>query len=134
MDRTIPKTLVIGVILAAVVIPGYLYEIKAEAKTHSKSLSMSTSCNGPDEPCQTTVCEDNKPCRTLDLNSSPPQQTENTTAAAQQPQQQADSNGSHTTPFHKNYLFHKYRNDTFSQTNPTPQIPDYSDYDDDDFD
>src|SRR5919197_1634345 len=114
MNHIIIKTLIIGVILAAVVIPGYLYEIKAEAKTHSKSLSMSTSCNGPDEPCQTTVCEDNKPCRTLDLNSSPPQQRENTTAGAQEPQQQqqADSNSSDTSPFNKNHVFHKYRNDT----------------------
>src|SRR5919197_5797843 len=131
---TTSLAMTVVIILAAValivIIPGYLQDAKAGTKTHSKSLSMSTSCNGPDEPCQTTVCEDNKPCRTLDLNSSPPQQRKNTTAAAQQPQQQADSNSNDTTPFHKNYPFHKYRNDTFPQTTPTPQIRDYSDYDD----
>src|SRR5919198_2189588 len=86
---------VILAVALIVIIPGYLQDAKAGTKTHSKSLSMSTSCNGPDEPCQTTVCEDNKPCRNLDSNSSQPQQTENTTAAAQEPQQQqqADSNG-----------------------------------------
>jgi hypothetical protein len=124
MNHTITKTLAITVALALIVIiPGYLQDAKAATKTHSKSLSMSTSCNGPDEPCQTTVCEDNKPCRNLDSNSSSsPQQTENNTAAAQQ----ADSNSDDTTPFHKHYLFHKYRNDTFPQTSSTPQIPDYS--------
>jgi FtsZ-interacting cell division protein ZipA len=136
MNYTTTTSLAIVIILAAValivIIPGYLQDAKAATKTHSKSLSMSTSCNGPDEPCQTTVCEDNKPCRNLDPNSSSqPQQTENTTAAAQ-PQQQPDSS-SDTTPFHKHHLFHKYRNDTFPQIPPTPQIPDYSD-DEDEFD
>ena len=109
------------VILAAValivIIPGYLQDVKAATKTHSKSLSMSTSCNGPDEPCQTTVCEDNKPCRNLDSNSSQPQQTENTTATTQP--QQPDSNSDDTA--------------SFPQTPTTPQIPDYS-YDEDEFD
>ena len=109
------------VILAAValivIIPGYLQDVKAATKTHSKSLSMSTSCNGPDEPCQTTVCEDNKPCRNLDSNSSQPQQTENTTATTQP--QQPDSNSDDTA--------------SFPQTPTTPQIPDYSD-DEDEFD
>jgi FtsZ-interacting cell division protein ZipA len=136
MNHTITKTLAIAVVVVVaaliVIIPGYLQDAKAATKTHSKSLSMSTSCNGPDEPCQTTVCEDNKPCRNLGSNSSQPQQTENTTAAAQ-PQQQPDSNSDDTTPFHKHYLFHKYRNDTFPQTSSTPQIPDYSD-DEDEFD
>ena len=116
---TTSLAMTVVVILAAValivIIPGYLQDAKAATKTHSKSLSMSTSCNGPDEPCQTTVCEDNKPCRNLDSNSSQPQQTENTTAAAQQP----DSNSDDTTPF--------------PQTPTTPQIPDYS-YDEDEFD
>jgi FtsZ-interacting cell division protein ZipA len=129
MNHTIPKTLVIVIILAAValivIIPGYLHAIKAEAKTYSLSTSMSTSCNGEtDEPCQTieckndkpcrtvdpnsdqtditTVCEDNKPCRNSDLNSSL-QQTENATAA----EQQSDSSSSDAIP--------------------PPQIPDYSD-------
>jgi FtsZ-interacting cell division protein ZipA len=129
---------VVGMILAVlvliVIIPGYLHGIKAEAKTHSKSMSMSTSCNGDtDEPCQTTVCEDNKPCRTLVDSNSPSslQQTKNTTTAAQQPQQQPNSNND-TTPFYNHPLSHKYRNDTFPQIFPTPQIPDYSD--DDEFD
>ena len=105
MNHIIIKTLIIGVILAAVVIPGYLYEIKAEAKTHSKSLSMSTSCNGPDEPCQTTVCEDNKPCRTVDSNSD---QTDMTTACKDNKpcsninpdvvKQEEDDNNDMTTP------------------------------------
>src|SRR5919197_6241325 len=99
---TTSLAMTVVVILAAValivIIPGYLQDVKAATKTHSKSLSMSTSCNGPDEPCQTTVCEDNKPCRNLDSNSSQPQQTENTTATAQ-PQQQPDSNSDDTAPF-----------------------------------
>ena len=114
MNHTITKTLAIAVAVALIVIiPGYLQDAKAATKTHSKSLSMSTSCNGgTDEPCQTTVCEDNKPCRNLDSNSSSqPQQTENTTAAAQ-PQQPDSSNSDDTTPF--------------PQTHPTLQIPDYS--------
>jgi FtsZ-interacting cell division protein ZipA len=119
---TTSLAMTVVVILAAValivIIPGYLQDAKAATKTHSKSLSMSTSCNGPDEPCQTTVCEDNKPCRNLDSNSSQPQQTENTTAAAQ-PQQQPDSNSDDTTPF--------------PQTPTTPQMTDYSD-DEDEFD
>src|ERR671931_1719102 len=117
---TTSLAMTVVVILAAValivIIPGYLQDAKAATKTHSKSLSMSTSCNGPDEACQTTVCEDNKPCRNLDSNSSQPQQTENTTAAAQQPQQQPDSNSDDTTPF--------------PQTPTTPQMPDYSDDED----
>jgi FtsZ-interacting cell division protein ZipA len=124
MNYTTTTSLAIVIILAAValivIIPGYLQDAKAATKTHSKSLSMSTSCNGEtDEPCQTTVCEDNKPCRNLDSNSSSsqPQQTENTTAS--RPKQQPDSSSSDTTPF--------------PQTPPTPQIPDYSD-DEDEFD
>ena len=120
---TTSLAMTVVVILAAValivIIPGYLQDAKAATKTHSKSLSMSTSCNGPDEPCQTTVCEDNKPCRNLDSNSSQPQQTENTTAAAQPQPQQPDSNSDDTTPF--------------PQTPTTPQIPDYS-YNEDEFD
>src|SRR5919198_1306928 len=111
---------VILAVALIVIIPGYLQDAKAGTKTHSKSLSMSTSCNGPDEPCQTTVCEDNKPCRNLDSNSSQPQQTENTTATAQ-PQQQPDSNSDDTAPFPQ------------TSTTPQIQIPDYSD-DEDEFD
>src|ERR671931_1603285 len=106
MNHTIINTLAIAAVVALIVIiPGYLHEIKAEAKTYSLSTSMFTSCNGDtDEPCQTivckndkpcrtvesnsdqtdiiTACEDNKPCRTVDSNSSPPpQQTENMTPA-----------------------------------------------------
>jgi hypothetical protein len=140
MSHTITKTLAIAavvvVILAAIVIPGYLYEIKAEAKTHSLSTSMSTSCNGgTDEPCQTivckndkpcgtvdsnsdqtdiiTACKDNKPCGTVDSNSSPPQQTENKTHAELQQPEQPDSSSSDAIP--------------------PSQIPDYSG-DDDGFD
>ena len=79
---------------------------------------MSTACNGEtDEPCQTIVCKNDKPCRNLDSNSSQRQQTENTTAAAQEQQQQPDSGNSNsddddnTTPF--------------PQTPPIPQIQDY---------
>ena len=32
---------------------------------------MDTACNGEtDEPCQTVVCKDNNPCRTIDSNSA----------------------------------------------------------------
>jgi hypothetical protein len=105
----------VGALALIVIIPGYLQEIKAEAKTYSLSTSMSTSCNGDtDEPCQTVVCKndkpcrtvesnsdqtditimckDNKPCRTVDSNSSPPQQTENMTPAEQQQQPDSSSN------------------------------------------
>ena len=105
---------VILAVALIVIIPGYLQDAKAATKTHSKSLSMSTSCNGPDEPCQTTVCEDNKPCRNLDSNSSQPQQTENTTAAAQSQQPDSSSDDDEMTPF--------------LQTPSIPQIPNYSDY------
>ena len=80
MNHTITKTLAIAVALI-VIIPGYLHGIKAEAKTYSLSTSMLTSWNGEtDEPCQTIVCKNDKPYRTLDSNSSL-QQTENTVAA-----------------------------------------------------
>jgi hypothetical protein len=117
-------TLAIAVVVALaliVIIPGYLHAIKAEAKTYSLSTSMSTSCNGDtDEPCQTivckndkpcrtvdsnsdqtditTMCEDNKPCRNLDSNSSPPQQTENMTPAEQEQQPDSSSSSSDTIP------------------------------------
>ena len=127
-------------LLGLLVISEYLQQIKAEAKTYSLSTSMSTSCNGDtDEPCQTvvckndkpchnvdsnsdqtdsvTACKDNKPCGTLvDSNSSPQQQKENATAA-EEAQQQPDSS-SEMTPF--------------PQTPATPQIPNYSN--DDEFD
>jgi ABC-type lipoprotein release transport system permease subunit len=124
-------------IMGTIIIPGYLHGIKAEAKTHSLSTSMSTSCNGEtDEACQTivckndkpcrnldsnsdqtdmtTACEDDKPCRNSDSNSSQPQQTENATAAAQPQQADSNSNDDEMT--------------SFLQTPPIPQIPDYSDY------
>jgi hypothetical protein len=102
-------------IIGTIVIPGYLQEVKAATKTHSLSTSMSTACNGEtDEPCQTIVCKNDKPCRNLDSNSSQPQQTENTTAAAQ-PQQQPDSSNDDETTH-------------LLQTPPIPQIPNYSDY------
>jgi hypothetical protein len=145
LNYTKTLTVVVGMlamaagIIGTIVIPGYLQEVKAATKTHSLSTSMSTACNGEtDEPCQTivckndkpcrnldsnsdqtditTACEDNKPCRNLDSNSSQPQQTENTTAAAQS-QQQPDSSSSdddEMTPF--------------LQTPSIPQIPNYSDY------
>ena len=97
---------------------------------------MDTSCNGEtDEPCQTivckndkpcgtvdsnsdqtditTACEANKPCGTVDSNSSPPQQTENMTPAESQQQEQPDSNSDDTIPF--------------PQIPPPPQIRDYMD-------
>ena len=123
--------------IGAIVIPGYLQEVKAATKTHSLSTSMSTACNGEtDESCQTIICKNDKPCRNLDSNSdqtdmttaceddkpcrnsdsnssSQPQQTENTTAAEQQ-QQPDSSNDDEMT-----HLL---------QTPPIPQIPNYSDY------
>ena len=116
---TIILAMAVAALALIVIIPGYLQEIKAEAKTYSLSTSMSTSCNGDtDEPCQTivckndkpcrtvdsnsaqtdiiTTCEDNKPCRTVDSNSSPPpQQTENMTPAEQQ---QPDSSSNDAIP------------------------------------
>jgi hypothetical protein len=50
---------------------GYLQEVKAAIKTHSLSTSMSTDCNGEtNETCQTTLCENDKPCHTVDSNSA----------------------------------------------------------------
>ena len=117
--------IILAIALAAlaliVIIPGYLHGIKAEAKTYSLSTSMSTSCNGDtDEPCQTVVCKNDKPCRTVESNSdqtdiitmckdnkpcgtvdsnssSQPQQTENMTPAEQQ-QQQPDSSSNDAIP------------------------------------
>ena len=145
MSHIITKTLAVVVVVVValiVIIPGYLLqEVKAATKTHNLSTSMSTSCNGDtDEPCQTvvckndkpchnvdsnsdqtdsvTACKDNKPCGTLvDSNSSPQQQKENATAAEEAQQQQPDSS-SEMTPF--------------PQTPATPQIPNYSN--DDEFD
>ena len=71
------KTLTIEGMLAAttaaligiVGILGYLQEVKAATKTYSQSID--TPCNGgTDEPCQTIVCKDNNPCRTIDSNSA----------------------------------------------------------------
>jgi hypothetical protein len=139
MSHIITKTLAVVVVVATVValiviIPGYLLqEVKAATKTHNLSTSMSTSCNGDtDEPCQTvvckndkpchtvdsnsdqtdmtTACKDNKPCGTLvDSNSSPQQQQKENATAAEEAQQQPDSSSSNVIP-------------------PTPQIP----YDSDD--
>ena len=143
MSHIITKTLAVVVVVALIVIiPGYLLqEVKAATKTHNLSTSMSTSCNGDtDEPCQTvvckndkpchnvdsnsdqtdsvTACKDNKPCGTsVDSNSSPQQQKQNATAAEEAQQQQPDSS-SEMTPF--------------PQTPATPQIPNYSN--DDEFD
>ena len=50
---------------------GYLQEVKAAIKTHSLSTSISTECNGEtNETCQTTLCENDKPCDTIDSNSA----------------------------------------------------------------
>ena len=127
-------------IMGLMVIPeDLLQEVKAAKKTYGLSTSMSTSCNGgTDEPCQTivckndkpcgtvdsnsdqtdsiTACEDNKPCGTVDSNSSPPQQTENKTHAEsqQQPDSSSSDDDDEMTPF--------------LQTPSIPQIPNYSDY------
>ena len=70
MNHTITKTLAIAALALIVIIPGYLHGIKAEAKTYNLSTSMSTSCNGEtDEPCQTVICKNDKPCSTIDSNS-----------------------------------------------------------------
>ena len=62
---------VLILLLGLVVISEYLQQIKAEAKTYSLSTSMSTSCNGDtDEPCQTVVCNNDKPCRPSESNSA----------------------------------------------------------------
>ena len=67
-------TAIAATLLVALVTPGYLHEVNAATKTYSQSTSMSTSCNGPDEPCQTIrqtiVCENNQPCRTISSNST----------------------------------------------------------------
>jgi hypothetical protein len=65
---------VLAVITAALIggatgILGYVQEVKATTKTYNQTLS--TACNGEtDEPCQTIVCKDNNPCRTIDSNSA----------------------------------------------------------------
>jgi hypothetical protein len=46
--------------------------ILQEAKARTYSQSMSTSCRGEDQPCQTqtTVCENGKPCRMSNTTST----------------------------------------------------------------
>jgi hypothetical protein len=52
---------VIAVLIGVVGILGYLQEVKAATKTYSQS--MDTSCGREtDEPRQTIVCIDEKPC------------------------------------------------------------------------
>jgi hypothetical protein len=67
-------TAIATTLLVALVTPMYQQEVNAATKTYSQSTSMSTSCNGPDGPCQTIgqtiVCEDDKPCRTISSNST----------------------------------------------------------------
>jgi hypothetical protein len=145
MNHTIRKTLAIVLAVGLIVIiPGYLQDAKAAKKTYGLSTSMDTSCNGEtDESCQTTLCKndkpcrtvdsnsdqterttackDNKPCDTIDSNSSQPPQTENT-AAAGQPQQQPDSSSDAIPPLQ-----------IPDYSDNLPQVPDYID-DDDEFD
>ena len=76
MNHTTKTLTIVGMLAATtaaligiVGILGYLQEVKAATKTYSQS--MDTSCNGEtDEPCQTVVCKDNNPCRTIDSNSA----------------------------------------------------------------
>ena len=78
MNHTILATVGILAAVAAVLIGGgatgmlgYLQDVKAAIKTHSLSTSMSTDCNGEtNESCQTTLCENDKPCHTIDSNSA----------------------------------------------------------------
>ena len=142
MNHTKTLAVVLGMLVIAagtiVIVAEYLLqEANATKKTYSLSTSMSTACNGDtDEPCQTivckndkpcrtvdsnsdktdsiTACKDNKPCHNLDSNSSPPRQTENKTPAAAEEEEQPDSGGNSdddTTPF--------------PQAPPIPQIQDY---------
>jgi hypothetical protein len=76
MNHTTKTLTIVGMLAATtaaligiVGILGYLQEVKAATKTYSQS--MDTACNGEtDEPCQTVVCKDNNPCRTIDSNSA----------------------------------------------------------------
>jgi hypothetical protein len=69
-------------ILAIVTITASVFAMQGilhEAKARSYSRSMSTFCHGENQLCQTTVCENGKPCRMLNTTST---ETSNTTAAA----------------------------------------------------
>ena len=69
-------------ILAIVTITASVFATQGilhEAKARSYSQSMSTFCHGENQICQTTVCENGKPCRMLNTTSA---ERSNTTAAA----------------------------------------------------
>jgi|SRR5919199_6169773 hypothetical protein len=67
--RTTLAIVVIGLLASIIGMLGYLQEVKAATKTYNQTLY--TSCNGEtDDPCQTGVCKDNDPCRTIDSDSS----------------------------------------------------------------
>jgi hypothetical protein len=81
MNHTKNLTITVGVLAvitvaligggAATGMLGHLHEVKAATKTYGLSTSMDTSCNGEtDESCQTTLCENDKPCRTIDSDSA----------------------------------------------------------------
>jgi hypothetical protein len=121
LNHTKTLAVVLGMLVIAagtiVLVAEYLLqEANAAKKTYGLSTSMSTACNGDtDEPCQTIVCKNDKPCHNLDSNSSPPRQTENKTpAAAAAEQQQPDSGGNSD-----------YDTTSFPQAPPIPQIQDY---------
>jgi hypothetical protein len=69
-------------ILAIVTITASVFAMQGilqEAKARTYSQSMSTFCHGENQLCQTTVCENGKPCRMLNTTST---ERSNTTAAA----------------------------------------------------
>jgi hypothetical protein len=69
-------------ILAIVTITASVFAMQGilhEAKARSYSQSMSTFCHGENQLCQTTVCENGKPCRMLNTTST---ERSNTTTAA----------------------------------------------------
>jgi hypothetical protein len=69
-------------ILAIVTITASVFAMQGilnEAKARTYSQSMSTFCHGENQLCQTTVCENGKPCRMLNTTST---DRSNTTAAA----------------------------------------------------
>jgi hypothetical protein len=66
---------IVTITASAFAMQGILHE--AKARTYSQS--MSTFCHGENQLCQTTVCENGKPCRMLNTTST---ERSNTTTAA----------------------------------------------------
>ena len=69
-------------ILAIVTITASVFAMQGilqEAKARTYSQSMSTSCHGENQLCQTIVCENGKPCHMLNTTTT---ERSNTTSAA----------------------------------------------------